>query len=100
MQQFHKFIIWRLCVAQHVSGAPRPSSGAYNCIRSLWFYRWRAAVGALLVVVWQDLPDHDQQHSNHDAPTVEPEAPSAVVLSWWWAERRPKHVKPHINVKW
>jgi len=32
---------------------PRPSSGAYNCTRSLWFYRWRMAVGALLVVVWQ-----------------------------------------------
>ena len=31
----------------------RPSSGAYNCNRSLWFYRWRVAVGALLVVVWQ-----------------------------------------------
>jgi len=22
MQQFHKFITWRFCVAQHVSGAP------------------------------------------------------------------------------
>ena len=31
----------------------RPSSGAYNCTRSLWFYRWRVAVGALLVVVCQ-----------------------------------------------
>jgi hypothetical protein len=30
--------------------SPRPSSGAYNCTRSLWFYRWRKAVGALLVV--------------------------------------------------
>jgi len=28
----------------------RPSSGAYNWIRSLWFYRWRVAVGALLVM--------------------------------------------------
>jgi hypothetical protein len=28
----------------------RPSSGAYNCTRSLWFYRWRVAVGALLHV--------------------------------------------------
>jgi len=24
MQQFHKFIIWRLCVAEHVSGASTP----------------------------------------------------------------------------
>jgi hypothetical protein len=29
----------------------RPSLGAYNCTRSLWFYRWREAAGALLVVV-------------------------------------------------
>jgi len=28
-----------------------PSSGGYNCNRSLWFYRWSVAVGALLVVV-------------------------------------------------
>jgi hypothetical protein len=33
--------------------SPRPSSGAYNCTRSLWFYRWSVAVGALLVVIWQ-----------------------------------------------
>jgi hypothetical protein len=31
----------------------RPSSGTYNCTRSLWFYRWREAAGALLVVVCQ-----------------------------------------------
>jgi hypothetical protein len=29
----------------------RPSSGVYNCIRSLWFYRCSVSVGALLVVV-------------------------------------------------
>jgi len=51
MQQFHKFITWLLCVAQNVSGVPRPSSGACNCTRGLWFERWREAAGALLVVV-------------------------------------------------
>ena len=45
MQQFHKMI----------RASPRPSSGAYNCTRSLWFYRWREAAGALLVVVCQVL---------------------------------------------
>jgi hypothetical protein len=33
--------------------SPRPSSGAYNCTRSLWFYRWREEAGVLLVVVCQ-----------------------------------------------
>jgi hypothetical protein len=27
--------------------SPRPSSGAYNCTRSLWFYRRREAAGAI-----------------------------------------------------
>jgi hypothetical protein len=30
-----------------------PSSGAYNRISNLWFYRWIVAVAALIVVVWQ-----------------------------------------------
>jgi hypothetical protein len=33
--------------------SPCQSSGAYNCARSHWFYRWREAAGASLVVVWQ-----------------------------------------------
>jgi hypothetical protein len=62
--------------------SPRPLSGAHNCTRSLWFYHWKEAAGVLLVVVW---PDHDQQRSSRFLPTVEPEAPSAVVCFWWWA---------------
>ena len=50
-----------------------PSSGAYNCTRSLWFYRWS--------VVDRGLPGHDQQRSNRRALTIKPEAPSAVVRS-------------------
>ena len=30
--------------------SPRPLSGAYKCINSLWFYRWSMVVAALLVV--------------------------------------------------
>ena len=69
----------------------RPSSEAYNCTMSLWFYRWSVAVGALLVVVWQDnLPDHDQQRSSRFSPTVKPEAPNAVVRSWWLGGEAPE----------
>jgi len=46
-----------------------------------------------------NLPDHNQQRSNRHSSTVKPEAPSAVVRSWWWAERRLKHVVPHTDVK-
>jgi hypothetical protein len=52
---------------------PHPSSGAYNCISSLWFYRWSMLVAALLVVVWPA----GQTTTNNSA----------------------KHVEPHINVK-
>jgi hypothetical protein len=47
-----------------------------NCSSSLWFYRWNVVVAVLLVVVG---PDHDQQHCYHHAPTVKPEAATAVV---------------------
>jgi len=57
---------------------PRPSSGAYNCINSLWFYRWSVAVAAFLVVVW---PDKDQQRCYRHAPTVKPKAANAVLSS-------------------
>jgi hypothetical protein len=45
-------------VAQHVSGSSYPPPAPsiirdLHCTRSFWFYRWRVAVGALLVVVWQ-----------------------------------------------
>jgi len=63
----------------------RPSSGAYNCTRSLWFYRWsivgHGLAGYADTESPHNLPDHDQQRWNHHTPTVEPESPSAVVRS-------------------
>ena len=81
MQQFHNLLLDVYVWLNMFRVSPRPSSGAYNCIRNLWFYRWRAAAGALLVVVWQVLPDHDQQRSSRCSPTVKSEAPSVVVCS-------------------
>ena len=52
MQQFHKFITWRLCVVLHVSGASTPVIRSLQLHYSLWFYRWSLAVAALLVVIW------------------------------------------------
>jgi hypothetical protein len=51
-----------------------------NCGSSLWFYRWSLVVEVVLVVVGSaGRPDHDQQHCYHHAPTVKPEAATAVV---------------------
>jgi hypothetical protein len=58
MQQFYKFIIWRFVSLNMFRAPPRPSSGAYNCINSLWFYPGALVVAALLVVV---VYDHDDQ---------------------------------------
>jgi hypothetical protein len=62
---------------------PRPSSGAYNCSSSLWFYHWSVVVAALLVMVWlvDNRPDHDQQCCYHHTPMVKPEAANALVSS-------------------
>jgi hypothetical protein len=38
MQQFYKFITWRYVSLNMFRAPPRPSSGAYNCINSLWCY--------------------------------------------------------------
>jgi len=65
-------------MAQYVSGALPP------IIRSVQLH-YEPLVLPLASDVWsvvgRGLPDHDQQRSNRHAPTVKPEAPSAVVRS-------------------
>jgi len=55
---------------------PRPSSGAYNCINSLWFYRW--SVGGSSVVV-RGLARPQQTTLLPLRSKVKPEAVNAVV---------------------
>jgi hypothetical protein len=51
-----------------------------NSSSSLWFYRWSVVIAVLLVVVGPAArPDYDQQQCYHHAPTVKPEAATAVV---------------------
>jgi len=52
-----------------------------KCSSSLWFYRWCVVVAVLLVVFGPvvNRPEHDQQHYYFQAPTVKPEAATALV---------------------
>jgi hypothetical protein len=100
MQQFHKFITWRLCVSQDVSGAAhyQELTTALTASGFTLKLEGNGVVGRGLV---------GYEESANPRPTtllpprtkVQPEAVNVVVSSWWWAWRRPKHVERHINVK-
>ena len=72
-------------------GRPHAHHQELNCSSSLLFYRWRVLVAVLLVVVEPvNRPDHDQQHCYQHAPTVKPEAATAVVELLMMGVRTPE----------
>jgi hypothetical protein len=95
MQQFHKFITWRLCVVQHDSGVS--TSITIQLHMQPLLLRLGRGGSRVMGCGLARPPDHDQQRRYHHAPTVKPEAVDAVVFSWWWAYKRSKHVKQHIK---
>jgi len=64
MQQFHKFITWRLCVAQTCFGRLLAHHQELTtALTASGFTVGVLVVAVLLVVVWPvNRPDHDQQH--------------------------------------
>jgi hypothetical protein len=62
-----------------------------NCSSSLWFYLRSVVIAVLLVVVGPARPpDHEQQHCYHHAPTIKPEAVTAVVELLMMGVRTPE----------
>jgi hypothetical protein len=62
-----------------------------DCSSSLWFYRRSVVIAVLSVVVGPaGRPEHDQQHCYHHAPTVKPEAATAVVEPLMMGVRTPE----------
>ena len=86
---YYSKIYWRLNMFQ---AAYSSSSGAPNCICSLWFI----------------YPCGDRPLSRLGIPTqprqrlvttwvYKPEAANTVWSSWWWVVCRSKHVEPSLN---
>jgi len=70
--------------------SPRPSSGAYNCNRNLWFYRWSVVDGAWWLehgswsVVGRGLADHLSAHRQERTSAL---GASGFTVGAWWMER-------------
>jgi hypothetical protein len=80
---YYSKVYWRL---NRFRAAHRSSSGALNCICSLWFIypcgdRAIVQAGQRPITTW----------------VYKPEAANTVWSSWWWAVCRSKHVEPSVN---
>ena len=72
MQQFYKFITWHFVSLNVFRAPPCPSSGAYNCINSHWFYCWSVGGGQTTT----------NNAAATNAPTVKPEAVNILALEF------------------
>jgi hypothetical protein len=75
---YYSKIYWRLTMFQ---AAYHSSSGATNCICSLWFIYPCGDTGQRPIATW----------------VYKPETANTVWSSWWWAVCHSKHVEPSVN---
>jgi hypothetical protein len=61
-----------------------------NCSSSVWFYRWSVVVAVELVVVGPVMTGPNTTNCYHHAPTVKPEAATAVVELLMMGVRTPE----------
>jgi hypothetical protein len=92
MQQSLQFYYLRFIYSSTCFGRPHVHHQELNnCNSSLWFYLRSVVIAVLLVVVGPaGRPNHDQKHCYHHAPTVKPEAATAVVELLMMGVRTPE----------
>ena len=89
---YYSKIYWRLSMFRV---ACRSSSGAPNCICSLWFI-YPCGDRSLSRLGWNWVLTQPGQRPV-TTWVYKPEAANTVWSSWWWAVCRSKHVEPSIN---
>jgi len=92
-----------ICLVALVQGVHLKTEPTRTASNGLTFPYIRNMLGCWMCSCWTlsgTLPDSVQQlHVQQPSMYAKPEAASAVLISWWWAVCRPKHVELHINMK-